>query len=356
MKTALLEVADLLSPLSASGVEKMLLRQPGVHHVAVNPVDGTALVHYDESADDARESRRHRARVRPSLPRPSCAPSSVRGRRARRHRTAAHVHAAAAFAARRIASHAPAPRPLTPHPQAAPLPRRRPCRPRRACGHGRDGPRHGPWRRHGSWQRWCATCAIDSSWRSRLPCRCSCSRRWAPTPRPPARSEPWPRLAAVRAGIRRRHLPRMAVLRVCMARIAQRRAEHGDAGAAERRHRLRVQCRCHVHLGRCPVLRGVRDFDGVHPARPLAGNARPRGGLRRDPCAHEPGAAAGHRRARRRRARGAHRRGQGRGCRRDEARRQAPGRWRGRGRRVAGRRVDADGRVDAGVRSSRATR
>ena len=49
VQTALLEVADLLSPLSARGVEKMLLRQPGVHQVAVSPVDGTALVHYDEA-------------------------------------------------------------------------------------------------------------------------------------------------------------------------------------------------------------------------------------------------------------------------------------------------------------------
>ena len=78
MQTALLEVADLLSPLSASGVEKMLLRQPGVHHVAVNPVDGTALVHYDETRTprerlaDAVRACGHHCRGHPA-PRHLCA-------------------------------------------------------------------------------------------------------------------------------------------------------------------------------------------------------------------------------------------------------------------------------------------
>ena len=49
MKTSVLAVAGLLSPLSARGIEKMLLRQPGVHGVSVNAVDGSALVHFDEA-------------------------------------------------------------------------------------------------------------------------------------------------------------------------------------------------------------------------------------------------------------------------------------------------------------------
>lgn len=49
MKTKTIEVGDLVSTLSATGVEKQLSTLPGVHHVNVNYVAGSATVHYDES-------------------------------------------------------------------------------------------------------------------------------------------------------------------------------------------------------------------------------------------------------------------------------------------------------------------
>ncbi|MDI1235878.1 MAG: heavy metal translocating P-type ATPase [Polaromonas sp.] len=49
MKTKTIEVGDLVSTLSATGVEKQLSTLPGVHHVDVNYVAGSATVHYDES-------------------------------------------------------------------------------------------------------------------------------------------------------------------------------------------------------------------------------------------------------------------------------------------------------------------
>lgn len=52
MKTSIVEVADLLSPLSAHGVEKQLMRLPGVKQVEVNPVSGSATVVYDEPRID----------------------------------------------------------------------------------------------------------------------------------------------------------------------------------------------------------------------------------------------------------------------------------------------------------------
>lgn len=52
MKTGIVEVADLLSPLSAHGVEKQLMRLPGVKQVEVNPVSGSATVVCDETRID----------------------------------------------------------------------------------------------------------------------------------------------------------------------------------------------------------------------------------------------------------------------------------------------------------------
>jgi Cu2+-exporting ATPase len=52
MKTNIVEVGELLSPLSARGVEKQLMRLPGVKRVEVNPVLDTATVTYDEAVID----------------------------------------------------------------------------------------------------------------------------------------------------------------------------------------------------------------------------------------------------------------------------------------------------------------
>lgn len=52
MKTAIVEVAGLVSPLSAAGVEKQLARLPGVRKAEVNYVAGSATVEYDETRID----------------------------------------------------------------------------------------------------------------------------------------------------------------------------------------------------------------------------------------------------------------------------------------------------------------
>ena len=52
MKTSIVGVNDLLSPLSARGVEKRLARLPGVRRVEVNSVSGSASVEYDEALID----------------------------------------------------------------------------------------------------------------------------------------------------------------------------------------------------------------------------------------------------------------------------------------------------------------
>ena len=49
MQTSTVEIGELLSPLGAEGVKKQLQKLPGVHHVDVNYVAGSATVHYDES-------------------------------------------------------------------------------------------------------------------------------------------------------------------------------------------------------------------------------------------------------------------------------------------------------------------
>ncbi|MFZ3139043.1 heavy metal translocating P-type ATPase [Polaromonas sp.] len=49
MKTSTVEVGELVSTLSAAGVERQLAMLPGVHHVDVNYVAGSATVHYDEA-------------------------------------------------------------------------------------------------------------------------------------------------------------------------------------------------------------------------------------------------------------------------------------------------------------------
>jgi Cu2+-exporting ATPase len=49
MKTSVMEVRDMLSVLSASGVEKRIGEVPGVESVTVNYAAGTATVRYDET-------------------------------------------------------------------------------------------------------------------------------------------------------------------------------------------------------------------------------------------------------------------------------------------------------------------
>jgi Cu2+-exporting ATPase len=48
MRETLLNVCDMKDPLCAQGVERLLNKQPGIHHVQTNSVNGTTLVHYDE--------------------------------------------------------------------------------------------------------------------------------------------------------------------------------------------------------------------------------------------------------------------------------------------------------------------
>ena len=48
MKTSTVEVGELVSSLSATGVQRQLEALPGVHHADVNYVAGSATVHYDE--------------------------------------------------------------------------------------------------------------------------------------------------------------------------------------------------------------------------------------------------------------------------------------------------------------------
>ncbi len=49
MKTSTIEVGELVSTLSAAGVQRQLSTLPGVHHADVNYVAGSATVHYDEA-------------------------------------------------------------------------------------------------------------------------------------------------------------------------------------------------------------------------------------------------------------------------------------------------------------------
>ena len=98
MQTATVEVIGLLSALSARGIEKQLLRLPGIHTAEVNYVAGSATVAYDETATDlqaieagVRECGYHCAGAQ--LPRHLCAPEDRRAA-GRTHET----HAATADA------------------------------------------------------------------------------------------------------------------------------------------------------------------------------------------------------------------------------------------------------------------
>ena len=58
MKTSTVEVGELVSSLSATGVQRQISALPGVHHVDVNYVAGSATVHYDESKTSLEDIRR----------------------------------------------------------------------------------------------------------------------------------------------------------------------------------------------------------------------------------------------------------------------------------------------------------
>jgi Cu2+-exporting ATPase len=57
MKTSTVEVGELLSSLSAVGVQRQIAALPGVHHVDVNYVAGSATVHYDETKSSLQDIR-----------------------------------------------------------------------------------------------------------------------------------------------------------------------------------------------------------------------------------------------------------------------------------------------------------
>jgi len=58
MKTSTVEVGELISSLSAAGVQRQIAGLPGVHHVDVNYVAGSATVHYDETKISLEDIRR----------------------------------------------------------------------------------------------------------------------------------------------------------------------------------------------------------------------------------------------------------------------------------------------------------
>jgi Cu2+-exporting ATPase len=58
MKTSTVEVGELVSSLSAAGVQRQVAALPGVHHVDVNYVAGSATVHYDETKTSLEDIRR----------------------------------------------------------------------------------------------------------------------------------------------------------------------------------------------------------------------------------------------------------------------------------------------------------
>jgi Cu2+-exporting ATPase len=58
MKTSTVEVGELVSSLSAAGVQRQIATLAGVHHVDVNYVAGSATVHYDETKTSLEDIRR----------------------------------------------------------------------------------------------------------------------------------------------------------------------------------------------------------------------------------------------------------------------------------------------------------
>ena len=194
---------------------------------------------------------------------------------------------------------------------------------------GRHGPRDGPWRhRHGSHGARHAQPFLD------LPDLYGADLRLCPDGRnvvcTGAALRARPRPVAVLLRERRRPVSELALLRLRLARAQEGHARHGRADRAERGHRVPLQRRLHVLLqGRRAVLRSGLRPAGVHPARPLAGNARPRRGVVGHQGADEPDAGEGQRHPQWRRGRSADRRGAGGRDRRDPAGQQDPGRRHG---------------------------
>jgi Cu2+-exporting ATPase len=52
MSEAIRNVCDMKDPLCAQGVEHVLRKIPGVHHVQTNPINGTTVVHFDQDVTD----------------------------------------------------------------------------------------------------------------------------------------------------------------------------------------------------------------------------------------------------------------------------------------------------------------
>src|SRR5260370_21144680 len=82
MKTSVVDVGGIVSPLSATGVERMLRQLPGLHRAEVNAVAGSATVEYDDARialDDIRQAVvdcGHHCRGE-RVPRHLCAPPST---------------------------------------------------------------------------------------------------------------------------------------------------------------------------------------------------------------------------------------------------------------------------------------
>jgi Cu2+-exporting ATPase len=108
MKTSIVEVAGLLSVLSAQGVEKQLARLPGVKRIEVNYVAGSATVVYDEAVTtlEAIKSKIHECGYHCAgelLPRHVCVPEDPAAETAAAIPMPHHAEHAAAAPARHAA-------------------------------------------------------------------------------------------------------------------------------------------------------------------------------------------------------------------------------------------------------------
>jgi Cu2+-exporting ATPase len=118
MKTSTVEVGGLVSSLSAVGVQRQIAALPGVHHVDVNYVAGSATVHYDETKTSLEDIRRRivdcgyhcRGEM---LPAHMCPPGEPAGHAAHEDHAAHGAHAGHAAHAHAAATPAPAPIPAT---------------------------------------------------------------------------------------------------------------------------------------------------------------------------------------------------------------------------------------------------
>jgi Cu2+-exporting ATPase len=117
MKTSTVEVGNLVSSLSAAGVQRQIAALPGVHHVDVNYVAGSATVHYDETKASLEDIRRRIVECGyhchgEMLPAHVCPPEGHAGHEHRAPLDAHASHAAHDHAAHAAAA-APAPAAVT---------------------------------------------------------------------------------------------------------------------------------------------------------------------------------------------------------------------------------------------------